>query len=198
MVATLRKCRYFAAAIDPCGGTFKPRGPKSTCSKKCERRLINERKRGYNKTKADKRPLLTCDTPGCEEQFPAYKSSKFCPKHRGDYYQLHHKQKRNIKALEVYWKDPKKARAKNNAKVKAQRAKNLDHVRSKRRRHYHTSLAKNPEKIRAQQHASYRRRFLKDPKKVREKVRADGRANYHKHAEKIKEKDRAEYWADLN
>ena len=106
-----------------CGKPFPARGVKKTCSPGCAHNLLLERKRRDNKKKAEKRPWLTCDTPGCEEQFPAYKSSKFCPKHRGDYYQPHHKEKRNLKALQVYWKDPEKARAKNNAKDKAQEKK---------------------------------------------------------------------------
>jgi hypothetical protein len=167
-----------------------PRGFAKTCSEECRRKLRLESKRRYNKKKADKRPLLTCATPGCDKQFPAYKNSKFCPKHRGDYYQPHHKAQRRTDAATRYWKDPVRARAIASAKKKAALAKDPEKVRAKKRAAYHASVAKNPEKIRAQQHASYRRRFLKDPGKVR----AAGRANYHKHADKIKEKKRAE-WA---
>lgn len=175
-----------------CGRPFPARGNAKTCSPGGIRKLRLEAKRRHNQKKAAKRPKLICATPECGAEFEAYKSSKFCPKHRRNYYQPHHRQKRNIKALEVYWKDPKKARAKNSAKLRAQLAKNPEHVRAKKLRYYHTSVANNPEKIRGQQHASYRRRFLKDPKKVR----ADGLANYYRHADKIKEKDRTEYWAD--
>jgi hypothetical protein len=187
----LRKCRYFAAAVDPCGGKFKSHGPKSTCSKKCERRRINERKRGYNQKKAEKRPPLTCDTPGCDEQFPAYKNSRFCPKHRGDYDQPHHKENRRAAATGRYWKDPKTARANSNAKAIATRAKDPKTARAKKKAAYDAAVAENPQKVR--EHKSYRRRVVKDPKKVR----ADGLANYYKHADKINAKDRAEYGVDL-
>jgi hypothetical protein len=176
-----------------CGKPFPARSIKKTCSPDCARKLRLEWKRQDNKKKADKRPLLTCDTPGCEERFSAYKNSKFCPKHRGDYNQPHHKEIRWAAATGRYWKDQKKARAKNNAKRAATKAKDPEKWRAKKRKWYHTAVAKNPEKIRAQQHAAHLRWYYKDIKKSR----AKGRANYARHADKTNARLRAEYASDL-
>jgi hypothetical protein len=176
-----------------CSNPFPARGFTKTCSAECRRKLKLERKRRDNQKKADKRPLLICATPGCEETFRAYKSSKFCPKHRGDYYQPHQKAQRRADATARYWADPKKARADASAKAKAQRAKDPEHVRAKKRRHNQTAIAKDPEKFKAQQHVRYRRWYSKDLKKSRAKANA----NYAKHADKINARLRAEYASDV-
>jgi hypothetical protein len=190
-----RKCEAPKVLGKPerCGNPFPARSVKKTCSPDCARKLRLEWKRQDNKKKADKRPLLTCDTPGCEETFRAYKSSKFCPKHRGDYHQPHHIEQRRADATARYWANPKKARAEASAKAKAQRAKDPGHIRAKKRRHNQTAIAKDPEKFKAQQHVRYRRWYTKDLKKSR----AAGRANYAKHADKINARVRAAYASDV-
>jgi hypothetical protein len=176
-----------------CNKGFAARGIKKTCSRECARELRLTLRRQGNKKKATQRPKLICATPDCGEEFETYKNSKFCPKHRRNYNQPHHKENRWAAATARYWKDPKKARAKNNAKGRAARAKNPEKVRAKKRAAYRAAVAKNPEKVRAQQHASYRRQFEKDPKKFR----ARGNASYHKNAEKINARLRAVYASDL-
>ena len=190
-----RKCEApkVLGKTERCSNSFPARSVKKTCSSDCARKLKLERRRRDNQKKAEKRPLLTCATPGCEEEFPAYKSSKFCPKHRGDYYQPHQKAIRWAAATGRYWKDPEAGRAIGRAKRKASLAKDPAKFRAKKNAAYHRSVAKNPEKISAQQHARYRRWYLKDPKRAR----AMALANYYKHADKINARLRAEYASDV-
>jgi hypothetical protein len=185
-----RKCKAPKVLGEPerCGKPFPARSVKKTCSPGCARKLRLEWKRRDNQKKAEKRPLLTCATPGCEEQFTAYKSSKFCPKHRGDYYQPHQMAQRRADATARYWKDPVAGRAKGRAKRKAALAKDPAKFRAKKNAAYHADFAKDPEKYRAKG----RKHYHKDIKKSR----AWGRSNYAKHADKINARQKAAYWAD--
>ena len=194
-MSEFRKCEAPKVLGEPerCGNSFPARSVKKTCSSDCAHKLLLERKRRDNQKKAAKRPLLTCATPGCEETFRAYKSSTYCPKHRGDYYQPHQMAQRRADATGRYWKDQEAGRAIGRAKRKAALAKDPAKFRAMKNAANRRSAAKNPEKFKAQQHARYRRWFLKDPKRAR----AMGLANYYKHADKVNARLRAEYASDL-
>jgi hypothetical protein len=189
-MAETRKCEAPKVLWEPekCGRPFPARGVKKTCSPGCARKLKLARRRKDNEKKAAERPLLTCRTPDCEEKFPAYKGSKYCRKHRRNYNQPHHKQKRNTRAVEKYWKDSVLARAKNNAKAKATRAKDPEKYRAKKRVRNKKDYWKDPEKSRAKG----RGRYWKDVKKSR----AKGRGNYAKNKDKIDARQKAAYWKD--
>jgi hypothetical protein len=184
LVARLRKCRYFVASVDPCGGRFRAQGRKSTCSAKCKLRDEQDRlaERDFSPKQARRCAL-------CKARPVYYRSAMTCLECRDEYAKM----MRNTQAVDRYWVDPETARAKKNAKTKATKAKDPAKYRGKKRAAYHAAVAKNPEKVRAQQHASYRRQFEKDP----EKFRARGNAGYHKNAEKVNARLRAVYASDL-
>jgi hypothetical protein len=184
LVATLRKCRYFAAAVDPCGGKFRAQGRKSTCSAKCK--LRDEQDRLAERDFSPKKPRM-CEL--CKARPVYYRSAMTCLECRDEYAKM----MRSTQAVNRYWAHPEAARAKENAKKKAALAKDPAKVRAKKNAAYHRSVAKNPEKISAQQHTRYRRWYSKDPKRAR----AMGLANYYKHADKINARLRAEYASDV-
>ena len=180
MVARLRKCRYFAAAVDPCGGTFRAQGRKSTCSAKCK--LRDEQDRLAARDFSPKKPRI-CAL--CKVRPVYYRSAMTCLECRDEYADM----MRNAQAVNRYWADPEAARAKSNAKAKAARAKDPVKWRAKKNAAYHADFAKDPEKYRAKGRTQY----AKDLKKSR----ANGRATYAKHADEINAQKRAEYASDV-
>jgi hypothetical protein len=186
-----RTCRAPKMLGEPerCGKPTPASGNIWTCSPKCRHKLKLENKRRSSQKKAAKREWPACRTPGCGEKFKPYKGSKYCPKHRGDYNQPHHKQKRNAKALQVYWNDPVKARAKASAKKKKALAKNPEKVRAKKRAAYRRLFAANPERFRAAGRKGYHKNIKKS--------RAQANARYARNAEKINARQTAAYWIDV-
>jgi hypothetical protein len=186
LVATLRKCKYFVDAADPCGGTFRAQGRKSTCSAKCKLRderekLRDEHERGVNRWANRKEPKATRICALCKERPVYYRSAMTCLECRDEYRRM----MRNNGQVRRYWADPEAARAVTNAA-------NPEKRRARRNRSYHKNHAIDPQKDRDRNNAQrrknpQRRRDTNNASRARHRgeINARNRRNYAENPEPV-------------
>jgi hypothetical protein len=127
-----------------------------------------------------------CDEKGCDEKFKRVGGLRYCPEHRGRN-SPRAIALRNYLAVVRYWKNPKAARAKNNA-IYA-RTKDDPKKRAILRARDKARYAKDPQKFRDKTKAARK----KDPQKLRERNN-----NWNKnHRPQINAHVKEVYWRDL-